>query len=274
MIAVAGVLGVLGLAIGSFLNVVIYRVPNGMSVVRPASACPGCHSEISARDNVPVLSWLLLGGRCRTCRMRISTRYPAIELVTGVAFAAVALVTVPALFAAESAAQAVSGALVVAELLYFAAISVALTMIDIDVHRLPNAIVYPAYLVGASLLGAAAIVGGETQRILPAVIGMAASVLFYGIMAFVYPGGMGLGDVKLAGVIGMLLGYFGWAQLAVGSIAAFVLGAVFGVALIVIRRAGRKSGIPFGPWMIAGAWIGIVAGAPLAHLYLSLVGLA
>jgi leader peptidase (prepilin peptidase) / N-methyltransferase len=274
MIAVAGVLGVLGLAIGSFLNVVIYRVPNGRSVVRPASACPGCHSEIRARDNVPVLSWLLLGGRCRTCRMRISTRYPAIELVTGLAFAAVALVTVPSLFQATSVAQAVSGALVVAELLYFAAISVALTMIDIDVHRLPNAIVYPAYLVGASLLGAAAVVGGETWRILPAVIGMAASVVFYGIMAFVYPGGMGLGDVKLAGVIGMLLGYLGWAQLAVGSIAAFVLGAVFGVTLIVIRRAGRKSGIPFGPWMITGAWTGIVAGVPLAHLYLSLAGLA
>ncbi|TPW71718.1 A24 family peptidase [Schumannella sp. 10F1B-5-1] len=273
MIAVVGVLGALGLAIGSFLNVVIYRVPNGLSVVRPASACPGCDTPIQGRDNVPLLSWLLLGGRCRSCRMRISARYPAIEAVTGLAFVGVALVFAPAIVTADSPAKAVAAALVLGALLYFAAISVALTMIDVDVHRLPNAIVYPAYPVLAVALVAAAIVGGEPGALLPALIGAAGSLLFYFILAFAYPGGMGLGDVKLAGAVGMLLGFFGWPQLAVGVAAAFVLGGIFGVVLIAIRRGGRKTGIPFGPWMLLGAWIGIFAGEPLAQAYLTLVGI-
>ncbi|GAB3403942.1 A24 family peptidase [Schumannella luteola] len=273
MIAVVGVLGALGLAIGSFLNVVIYRVPNGLSVVAPASACPGCETPIKGRDNVPLLSWLLLGGRCRSCRMRISARYPAIELVTGLAFIGVALVFTPAVVTAATIGQALASAAVLAALLYFAAISVALTMIDVDVHRLPNAIVYPAYPVMAVLVTAAALAGGDAGRLVPALIGAAGSLLFYFILAFAYPGGMGLGDVKLAGVIGMLLGFLGWPQLAVGIASAFALGGVFGIVLIALRRGGRKTGIPFGPWMLLGAWIGIFAGEPLAQAYLTLVGI-
>lgn len=274
MIAVAGTVGVFGLAIGSFLNVVIHRVPNGLSVIRPASACPGCSTPIRGRDNVPLLSWLLLGGRCRACRMRISARYPAIEAITGLIFLAIAAAAAPELVLASSTPELVGRVLLLAELLYMAAISVALGMIDIDVHRLPNAIVYPAYLVGATLLTTSAVVLGEPQRLATAAIGMAASVVFYGCMVLIYPGGMGLGDVKLAGVLGMLLGWFGWPQLAIGSIAAFALGAAFGVVLMLMKRAGRKTGIPFGPWMLAGAWIGIGLGEPLARSYLSLVGLA
>lgn len=274
MIAVAGTVGVFGLAIGSFLNVVIHRVPIGLSVIRPASACPGCSTPIRGRDNVPLLSWLLLGGRCRACRMRISARYPAIEAITGLIFLAIAAAAAPELVLASSTPDLVGRVLLLAELLYMAAISVALGMIDIDVHRLPDAIVYPAYLVGTTLLTTSAVVLGEPQRLATAAIGMAASVVFYGCMVLIYPGGMGLGDVKLAGVLGMLLGWFGWPQLAIGSIAAFALGAAFGVVLMLMKRAGRKTGIPFGPWMLAGAWIGIGLGEPLARSYLSLVGLA
>jgi leader peptidase (prepilin peptidase)/N-methyltransferase len=261
---------VMGLAIGSFLNVVIYRVPAGISIVAPASACPKCGHEIRKRDNVPVLSWLLLGGRCRDCRVRISARYPAIELGTAIAFAAVAVGFAVTAFASGLDA---AGALELVAFLYLAGISIALAAIDLDVHRLPDAIVIPSYFVGGALLTAAALLEGQPDRLLVAAIGGGASVVFYGILWFVKPGGMGRGDVKLAGVLGMYLGYLGWAQLVVGVAAAFVLGGIFGIALILARRAGRKTAIPFGPWMILGAWIGIAAGGPLAAGYLDLVGL-
>lgn len=266
--------GFLGLAVGSFLNVVAYRVPNGLSVVRPASACPGCETPIQGRDNVPVLSWLLLGGRCRTCRMRISARYPAIELITGAVFVAVALGFAPAIVTATTAQAAAAAALELVAFAYLGAISVVLAVIDLDVHRLPNEIVYPSYLVSAVLLSAAALLSGEPGRLLTALIASVASVAFYFVLALIYPGGMGLGDVKLAGVLGMYLGYLGIAQLIVGTAAAFFVGGLIGVVLLATGRAKRGTGIPFGPWMLIGAWTGIVVGDQIAGIYLSLVGLA
>ncbi|AYF97578.1 prepilin peptidase [Protaetiibacter intestinalis] len=285
MIAVVGgFTGALGLIIGSFLNVVAWRVPRGESIVTPPSACPSCGHEIRARDNVPVLSWLLLRGRCRDCRVAISAHYPVIELLTGAAFVAVALWLAPSILGAAGleagawgAAQPALLAGTVVQLvafLYLAALTVVLSDIDIAVHRLPNAIVLPGYVVGAVLLTAAALLMGEPQRLLVAAIGMAGSFLFYAIPAFLYPAGMGMGDVKLAGVLGMFLGYLGWEQLVVGVAAAFVVGAVAGIALMIFRRTGRRTPIPFGPWMFAGAWIGIFGGVPLASGYLKLVGLA
>ena len=260
---------VTGLAVGSFLNVVIYRVPAGMSIVAPASACPRCGHEIRARDNVPVLSWALLGGRCRDCRVRIPIRYPAVELATAVAFAAVSLVFASSILVAG---LDVGAALELIAFLYLAGISIALAAIDLDVHRLPDVIVLPAYLVGGGLLTAAAFIEGHPERLIVAAIGAGVSVLFYGVLWFAKPGGMGLGDVKLAGVLGMYLGYLGWAQLAVGVAAAFLLGGIFGIALMLMRRASRTTAVPFGPWMLLGAWIGITAGASLAAGYLELVG--
>jgi len=272
--AIVGTLaGVLGLPIGSFLNVVAYRVPNGLSVVRPASACPGCGHEIRARDNVPVLSWLVLRGRCRDCAMRISPRYPIVEALTGLAFVLVALLLAPAIATAQTGPELAAAILQLVAFLYLAAISIALTAIDLDVHRLPDAIVLPSYLVGAVLLTAAALLGGRPEALIPAAVGAAGSFLFYLLLVVLYPAGMGFGDVKTAGVLGLFLGYLGWAQLAVGVAAAFVLGGLFGVALLVARRADRRTPIPFGPWMFAGAWIGIAFGAPLAAGYLDLVGL-
>ena len=265
--------GVFGLAIGSFLNVVAYRVPAGLSVVRPPSACPGCHAEIRGRDNIPVLSWLLLGGRCRDCRMRISPRYPIVEAATGLAFVLVALFFAPAIARAETGLELAAAIVTLVGFLYLAAISVVLAIIDLDVHRLPDPIVLPAYLVGAATLTTAALLAGQPERLLTAAIGGAAMFVFYGLLALVYPGGMGLGDIKLSGVFGLYLGFLGWAQLAVGAAAAFVLGGVFGIVLLITRRAGGKTRIPFGPWMILGAWIGIAAGPPIAAGYLNLVGL-
>ena len=278
------VTGVIGLLIGSFLNVVVYRVPQGVSIVSPPSACPHCSARIRSRDNVPVFSWLVLRARCRDCSAPISARYPIVELLTGVCFALAALAFVPrvpgdamsaAYFAgAHSAGTQFAGVLELIAVLYLVAISIALTLIDLDTHRLPNAIVIPSYLVGGAIYVAAAVVGSNYDSLCRAAIGMAALFLLYAVMAFAYPGGMGLGDVKLAGVLGLYLGWSGWGSLAVGALAAFILGGLFGLILIIIRKANARSGIPFGPWMIAGAWIGIVFGGAMFTGYLSLFGLA
>ena len=250
---------VLGLAVGSFLNVVVWRVPRDESVV-PRSACPRCGHRIRARDNVPLLSWVLLRGRCRDCGAAISTRYPLVEAVTAVLFAGAAALLGP------------SWAL--PALLYLVAVAVALTLIDLDVHRLPDAIVLPAYPVGAALLVlASANPGGEPAwgALARAAAGGAGLLLLYLVIALAYRGGMGLGDVKLAGVLGMFLGWFGWDALAVGAFAAFLLGGVLALALLATGRARRGTRIPFGPWMLAGALLGIAAGGPVADWYLGLL---
>lgn len=261
--------GALGLAVGSFLNVVAYRLPIGVSLVSPPSACPGCGSAIRPYDNIPVLSWLVLGGRCRDCREPIGWRYPVVEAATGVLFVIVAVAFLPAF----STTAPLPAGLTLIAFLFLAAISVALAVIDIDTHTLPNRIVLPAYVVGGALLGAALAIEGEWSRLFSAVVGCASAFLLYLVLALVRPGGMGFGDVKLAGVLGLYLGSLGWAQLAVGIFAAFVLGGLFGIALTLTRRATRSSGIPFGPWMLAGAWLGILAGGPLWAGYLTLIGL-
>ncbi|MET3564973.1 leader peptidase (prepilin peptidase)/N-methyltransferase [Leifsonia sp. 563] len=269
------VLGLFGSLIGSFLNVVIFRVPAGRSIVAPPSACGSCGARIRGYDNIPVVSWLVLRGRCRDCGASISARYPLVELGTGLAFAGI---TVWALerwgFPAELDSHALGAALASIAFLYLGAISIALALIDIDTHRLPNRIVLPAYAVGAVLLTGAAFALGDPAALGRAAIGMGGMLVLYLALALVRPGGMGLGDVKLAGVLGLFLGFLGWGELVVGAFAGFVFGGLFGLVLLVTRRAARGSGIPFGPWMVAGAWLGIVAGDAIAHGYLSLLGIA
>lgn len=266
-------IGVLGVLVGSFLNVVVYRVPRGLSVVHPPSSCPGCGQRIHPRDNVPVLSWLLLGGRCRNCGMRISARYPLLELGTGAFFAIVAIAFVPPLLEASTGPGAFASAIALVAFLYLAAVTVGLAVIDLDTHTLPNRIVLPAYVVGGLLLVASAVLAADYEALLRAVIGLATLGGGYLLLATLYAGGMGFGDVKLAGVLGMFLGFLGWGELLVGAFGAFVLGGVFAVILVVGKRANRKSGIPFGPWMLAGAWAGILFGDALWRGYLTLVGL-
>ncbi|MCU1676347.1 MAG: peptidase domain protein [Frankiales bacterium] len=247
--------GVLGLLIGSFLNVVIWRVPRGESVVRPPSHCPGCDTEIKGRDNVPLVSWLLLRGRCRHCQTRISARYPMVELLTAVLFTLVALRIGPRV--------------AVVAFLYFAAIAVALAFIDYDTKRLPNVLTYPAYVVGPVLLAADAVVSGTWSPFVRALVGMAALFAFYFVLVLVYPAGMGGGDVKLAGVIGLFLGWIGYGALVVGAFLGFFIGGVWGVALIAAKKAGRKSAVPYGPFMLLGAMVAMFAGEPLTNVYLN-----
>ena len=258
--------GVLGLLIGSFLNVVAVRVPAGTSLVRE-SRCPSCDSAIKPWHNVPVLGWLVLRGRCASCGEPISARYPIVEAITGALFALVAW-----LILATSTMPLPATLVVLVAFLYFAAISVVLTVIDLDTHRLPNAIVLPSYVVAAVLFTTACVAGRRLERICSApAIGMAVLYAFYFVIRLVRPDGMGGGDVKLAGVVGMYLGWLGWGALAVGAFAAFVLGGIFGLALIAAKKAGRRTAIPFGPWMIAGAWVGIVLGQALGAWYMSLL---
>ena len=273
MIALVAIVGVFGLLIGSFLNVVVYRVPIGKSIVSPPSACTDCGHEIKAYDNVPLFSWLALRGKCRNCGSRISARYPLVELGTGVLFAFVALLFGRPILDAVSIPGIAAASLVLVAYLYLAAISVALALIDIDVRRLPNQIVLPSYVVALALFAAASILTGDYSGLIRAAIAMAGLALVYFIMAFVRPGGMGLGDVKLAGVVGIYLGWAGWGPLAVGALGAFILGGIYAMALIAARRATRKSGVPFGPWMLAGAWLGIAAGTAIFSSYLSIFGL-
>ncbi|MCU1525670.1 MAG: prepilin peptidase [Microbacteriaceae bacterium] len=270
---VAVMAGIFGLLIGSFLNVVVYRVPAGMSLISPPSACPQCKSRIKPQDNIPLLSWMFLRGRCRNCGTAISPRYPLVEAGTALAFAAVALVGSLMSPRLDTTRQVTSGLLVLVAYLYLAAITVALALIDIDVHKLPNAIVLPSYLVAGVLFVAASVVGGDYMALVRSGVAMAALAFFYLVLALAYPGGMGLGDVKLAGVIGLYLGWSGWGALVVGALAAFLLGGIYSVVLLVLKRANRRSGIPFGPWMLAGGWLGVAAGNAIALSYLSLFGL-
>lgn len=259
MITVLALLcALVGLVVGSFLNVVIHRVPLGESVVKPRSRCPGCGSEISPRDNIPVISWLLLKGKCRTCAEPISARYPVVEILTALVFTAMAL-----RFGYDWGLPA---------FLYLGAVGVALAMIDLDVKRLPDALTLPSYVVGAVLLGAAAVANGEPGLMIRAGLGALALFVFYFVLLVVYPAGMGFGDVKLAGVLGLYLAYLGWGSLVVGGFLGFLLGAVVGGGLMLIRRAGRKTMIPFGPFMLAGALLAIFVGQPLADAYVKSLG--
>ncbi|WP_235566881.1 prepilin peptidase [Microbacterium sp. Root180] len=257
-----------GLVIGSFLNVVVYRVPAGLPLTRE-SRCPRCDSPVRPQHNVPVLSWLMLRGGCADCGEPISARYPLVELATGAAFVLVA-------WAFIEAALPMRGAdvVVLVAYLYFAAISIALSLIDLETHRLPNGIVLPSYVVAGILFVLAAALGGSWSSLLSAAVGGAALFAFYFVLRLVRPGGMGGGDVKLAGVIGIYLGWLGWGALIVGGFAAFLLGGIFGGALLLARRAGRKTAIPFGPWMLVGAWVGIFAGQALAAWYLGILAIA
>lgn len=249
-------LALLGLLVGSFLNVVVWRVPRGESVVHPPSACPSCGHVVRPRDNVPVLSWLLLRGRCRDCRAPISARYPAVEAGTAVLFALVAGHVQP--WAVPAFA-------------YLAAIGVALALIDLDTHRLPNAIVLPSYVVLPVLLALASWGSGDWPALLRAVIGGVALWTGYFALCLAYPSGMGFGDVKLAGLLGGALAWLGWGEFAVGAFAAFVLGGVFSVVLLLLGRARRGTGIPFGPWMLLGAAVGVAVGEQLWAAYLGLL---
>lgn len=256
-------LGGLGLIVGSFLNVVIYRVPLGLSIVRPGSACPGCHTPIAARDNIPLVSWLLLRGRCRTCGEPISARYPLVEALTG----AVWLLITWWCWQPDGLDPLLPW------LLVLASAGVALWFIDLDHHRLPDPIVLPLYPVGALGLALAGLVSGEWPLV-PVLIAVGAWLLVIGGIWLLTGGrAMGFGDVKLAPVLAATLGWVGVSSALVGLLAAFVLGGVIGLVLMVTGRARRGTHIAFGPFLLLGALIGLLFGQALGDAYLSFAGL-
>jgi leader peptidase (prepilin peptidase) / N-methyltransferase len=250
------VVGLLGLAVGSFLNVVIHRVPRGESLVHPGSHCPHCDHPVRPRHNIPVVSWLLLRGRCADCRSAVSVRYPLVEAGTAVLFVAVA-----ARFGWSWELPAY---------LYLAAIAIALAAIDLDVMRLPDRIVLPSYGVALALLAPAVIIGRSWDAAVRALLAAAVLYVGYRLLA-VLPNGMGGGDVKLAPLLGLYLGWLGWGPVAVGAFAGFLLGGLVGALLMALRLAGRKSRIPFGPYMLAGAFLAVFVAAPIAHWYTALL---
>ena len=237
--------GLLGAAVGSFLNVVAYRLPRGESLVAPRSRCPGCERQIAAYDNVPVVSFLLLRGRCRGCGVRISARYPLVELLTGLVFAGVAIV------------RGLDADLLLE--LPFAAMLIAVAAIDLERHVIPNRILLPASVYGVA--AAAVVVPGDLPELLIAGAAAFSALL---LVALAHPAGMGMGDVKLAGVMGLYLG----TAVAPALLVAFLAGTLVGLGVILRQGPGaRKEGLPFGPFLALGGLIGLLAGPELVDLY-------
>jgi leader peptidase (prepilin peptidase) / N-methyltransferase len=252
---------VFGLVIGSFLTVVVHRVPAGQSLLRPPSHCPNCNTRVRNRYNVPVFGWLASRGRCSNCGVRISIRYPLIELSTCLAFVAVTGALL------RNGQQALLPAW-----LYFTAMAVALTVIDLDCYRLPNAIVLPSYPVLAVLL----VVGAAWQRdysvVIRAIIGCLALFGGYFAISAIYPEGMGFGDVKLAGLIGGMLACLSYSALLIGAFGAFVLGGIAGIAVILSAKGNRKTALPFGPFMLSAAILALFVAQPMVNTYRQLTG--
>ena len=238
--------GVLGAIFGSFLNVVVHRLPRHESVVKPASHCPRCGTPVKPYDNIPILSWLLLRGHCRSCGESISPRYPLVEAGTGV-------LCVGAVLAHQTASGiAISIALIL--------IVVPAALIDLEHRIIPNKLTALGAVV-AIVLGTALDPAGEPERL---IAGVAAGG-FLLLAALAYPGGMGMGDVKLAGVMGLFLG----AAVAPALLIALVSGVLVGAVIIARKgaQAGRKTAVPFGPFLALGAIVAIYAGLPLVDLY-------
>ena len=236
---------VFGAVLGSFLNVVIHRVPLGESLVAPGSHCPSCGTPLAPYDNVPLLSWLVLRGRCRHCGAPISPRYPVVELLTAVAFAAVV------------ATRGFDDDLLLE--LPFVACLIALAGIDLDHRLLPNRIVYPMAVWG--VIATALTDAGDLPEHL---IAGAAAFSFLLIAALAYPAGMGMGDVKLAGTMGLYLGL----SIAPALLAAFLSGTIVGVVILAREGASaRKKAVPFGLFLALGGLLGVLAGPELLDLY-------
>jgi leader peptidase (prepilin peptidase) / N-methyltransferase len=236
-----------GLIVGSFLNVVAHRLPRGESLVKPRSRCPQCGTQLRPIDNVPVISWLALRGRCHHCGAPISARYPAVELVAAALYVAVVA-------SQDDAVRIVLGLLLVTVL-------VPITLIDLDHRIIPNKITGPAAV--AALIAIAAL---DPDFLLEAVIGGLAGGGFFFIAAVLYPRGMGMGDVKLAGVLGVYLGR----AVAPAILIALIAGVMVGAAIIARKGAkeGRKTAVPFGPFLALGGIVAFFVGEDLVDAYL------
>jgi leader peptidase (prepilin peptidase) / N-methyltransferase len=247
------VCGIFGLAVGSFLNVVVWRVPRHESIVRPGSHCPQCDAELGAIENIPVLSWVALRGRCRHCGAHISVRYPLVELTTAGLWVGMAL-----RFGASWELPAY---------LALTAGLVALSLIDLDHFLLPNRVLYPTGFLTAGLLVIPAVVYSDGNDYVRAVLGGAAAFAVFFVIHVISPRGMGFGDVRLSFVLGLALGWLSWGHVYLGLFLGFLLGAVVGTLLIVFKLRTRKDHVPFGPFLAAGAVLAIFAGTQLLDVF-------
>lgn len=239
---------VMGAVVGSFLNVVAYRLPRRESLVHPASHCPHCQTPIRPYDNIPVLGWLLLRGRCRGCAERISPRYPIVEALTAVLAVAVVLTK-------HSTHDLALGLVLVVVL-------VPVALIDLDHRIIPNRITGPAALLAVAI----GLATGSTHGVVEQLIAGAAAGGFLLVFALLYPAGMGMGDVKLAAVLGLFLGRSVGVAILVGLLAGSVAGGV-----VMARRGvreGRKTGLPFGPFLALGGVVALLVGPTIVHWYL------
>ena len=247
--------GLIGLIVGSFINVVAYRVPLKRSVIQPGSACPNCEHAIAWSDNVPVFSWIRLRGRCRHCRARISPRYPLVEVATAVLFGL--------------AAGFIGWVWVLPAYLWFVGVTIALTITDLDHHLIPNRILFPSTAVGVVLLGLGAVFDGNVAGFGRGLLG---GLVYFGallLIALAVPKGFGLGDVKLAAFLGLYIAYLGWGSLAVGMFLPFWIGGIVSILLLVTRIKGRKDKIPFGPYLVIGAYIAVSYGERIFDWWLN-----
>ncbi|MEA2517554.1 MAG: leader peptidase (prepilin peptidase) / N-methyltransferase [Actinomycetota bacterium] len=243
-----------GLIFGSFATVVAYRVPRRETIVTGRSKCPSCGAQIAWYDNIPIVGYLLLRGKCRNCGVHIAARYLWIELTTGISWALLVwrfgLSFEVAIYAA------------------FFWVLVVLTAIDLEHNLLPNRIVYPTFVVGWIALVAHALIDGDPASLVGAAVGALTFGGFLFTVAFIAPAGMGGGDVKLGFVLGTFLGYAGGASLTlVGMFLSFLLGGVIGIALLM-RGEGRKAQVPFGPFLAAGTVLAVLWGHSILDWYL------
>jgi leader peptidase (prepilin peptidase) / N-methyltransferase len=242
-----------GLVIGSFLNVIIYRVPAGMSVVSPPSSCPTCGIPVRPYDNVPVVSWIVLRGRCRACKTRISARYPIVELLTALLFGLIA-----ARIGASWTLPAELG---------FTAGLISLAAIDLERFLLPRKIVYATgAVVTAGLVAAAGLQDRWAHLGVAVISAVSAFAVFFTIHA-VSSAWMGFGDVRLAGLIGLALGWLGPWYLVVGFMAANLAGAFVGIAMMILGRASRRTPLPYGVFLAGGSVLAILIGSQVIHWY-------
>lgn len=252
---IAGAVG-LGLITGLFVNVVIVRVPSGEALLSPLSQCPLCHAAIGARDNIPIVSWFWLRAKCRHCGQPIHWGYPVVEALNGVLWAL--------------AAWRFGPHLLVVPYLFCFSVLLALSAIDLQIYRLPDRITLTAGVISLVMLSIVAVVEGEPMWIAAALISGVGYFLFLLVPAVVYPRGMGFGDVKLVGLLGLYLGFLTPSYVPVLAVLSVVISSVIGLVVglgVLVARGGKSRPYPFGPWLALGGVVSVLFSSQLLSFY-------
>jgi leader peptidase (prepilin peptidase)/N-methyltransferase len=248
--------GVFGLVIGSFIGVVVDRLPRQESIVSPPSHCVACSAPVRAYDNIPVVSYVVLRGRCRACGARIPPRDALLELGIGILFVLLA--------------WRLTSAWALPAYCVLAAAVVGISAIDVEHMRIPSTLVYSTAVLGAPLLVLASAGTHRWSALLGALIGGAVAFAAFFTLFFAVPKGIGFGDVRLAGLCGGFLGWMGYREVIVGFLISFIVAGVPAAVLLAMHKVNRRTQIPFGPFLAAGTVITVLFGAPVIHAWASL----